>query len=323
MSRILITGAAGFLGQRLIKSLFSAQVLGGRPIRQIVMTDVRNPSNPLLMAAALSHNCRIDLIVKQGDLADKSFVRELAQDGFDSLFHLASLLTLQSETEPDHAFQVNVEALRHLINGANNNPKVVFASSIAIHGGALPKAVDDDHNPVPATTYGTHKAINELLIADCSRLGRIDGRCLRLPIVLTRPGTPLPAVSDQVAGLLREPLNGVDVISPLAAQTPVPIVSAGAVVKALRRLHDLPADSLPAKRAINLPSLTVTVSDLADAARKNGGTGRVTYQPDANVQAIVDGWPRQFVSRHADKLGIVPDADLDALIRDYLQNEAE
>jgi D-erythronate 2-dehydrogenase len=323
MSKILITGAAGFLGQRLVKTLLSARKLGGNPIRQIVMTDLHNPANPALMAAALSYNCGIEFIAKQGDLADKSFVRGLAQEGFDSLFHLASLLTLQAETDPDHAFQVNVAALRQLIDGANNKPKVVFASSIAIHGGILPVAVDDDHNPIPATTYGTHKAINELLIADYSRLGRIDGRCLRLPIVLTRPGTPMPAVSDQVAGLLREPLNGVDVNSPLAAQTPVPIVSAGAVVKALLRLHDLPADSLPAKRAFNLPSLTVTVSDLADAAAKHGGTGRVSYHPDANVQAIVDGWPQQFVSRHADRLGIVPDVDLDALVRDYLLNEDE
>jgi D-erythronate 2-dehydrogenase len=323
MSRILITGAAGFLGQRLVKSLIASQSLGGQPIRQIVMTDVHPPTSPMLMATAIAQNSGIEFISKRGDLADEAFVQGLAQDGFDSLFHLASLLTLQAEADPDLAYQINVEALRRLIDHASNKPKVVFTSSIAIHGGTLPAVVSDDHNPIPATTYGTHKAINELLIADYSRLGKIDGRCLRLPIVLTRPGTPLPAVSDQVAGLLREPLNDVDVVSPLAAETPLPIVSAGAVVKALLRLHDLPSEDLPAKRALNLPSLTVTVSDLAVAAAKHGGTGRITYQPDATVQAIVDGWPQKFVSRHADRLGIASDVDLDALIRDYLHNEDE
>lgn len=313
MSCVLITGAAGFLGRRLLKAMIEAGHLGGKPISRIVLADVRLPAYPDAGG--------IDISVRQGDLSDSSFVESLANEGFDTLFHLASLLTLQAETDPSLAYKVNVEALRTLIDQAQNRPRVIFTSSIAIHGGVLPDVVEDDCNPVPATTYGTHKAINELLIADYSRLGRIDGRCLRLPIVLTRPGAPTPVVSDQVAAIIREPLKGIDVDVLLAEGTLVPIVSAGAVVAALLRLHDVSADRLPPKRALNLPALTVTVADMANAAKRHGGRGHVTYKPDPGVQDIVNGWPRHFASRHATGLGIGPDADLDALILDYLQNK--
>jgi nucleoside-diphosphate-sugar epimerase len=183
--------------------------------------------------------------------------------------------------------------------------------------------VNDDVTPAPATTYGTHKAINELLIADYSRHGRINGRCLRLPIVLTRPGAPQPTVSDWVAGIVRNPLCGLDVIAPLAPNTTIPVISAGAVVAALIRLHNMPASDLPPNRAFNLPALTVTVAELAEAARRRGATGTIRYAPDPQVQTIVGGWPRRFVSDRATRLGIMADADLDALISDYLDHKED
>lgn len=313
MTRILITGAAGFLGRRLLKTLIAAGQLAGRPISQIILADIQRPLTLVTDG--------IEVLTRQGDLSDATFVKSLADDGFDTLFHLASFLTLQAETAPNKAFQVNVGALRQLIDRASNKPKVIFTSSIAIHGGLLPDQVDDDQNPVPQTTYGTHKAINELLISDYSRLGRIDGRSLRLPIVLTRPGAPTSAVSDQVAGIIREPLNGVDVEAPLSAKTRVPIASAGCVVEALIHLHNLPADSLPPKRAINLPALSVTIAELTEAAVKHGADGKLTYKPNPKVQAVVDSWPQKFVSNHAASLGINADADLSAVVLDYLNNK--
>ena len=310
--RVLITGAAGFLGGRLLRQLLHRGSLGGQPVSEVVLADLTVPDLP--------EQGDIPVTLLQGNLAEDAYVEALSDHGFDSLFHLASLLTLQAETDPGAAYAVTVGALRRLIEGARGCPKVVFTSSIAIHGGDLPDEVGDDLNPVPATTYGTHKAINELLIADYSRLGRIDGRSLRLPIVLTRPGAPVPAVSDKVAAILREPLCGVDVAAPLAPGTQVPVVSAGAVVAALIRLHDVSAADLPPKRALNLPALTVSVAEMAEAGARNGATGRVTHAPDPQVQRIVDGWPRRFVSERALRLGLRPDADLDAVIADYLDN---
>ncbi|OWU86655.1 hypothetical protein ATO6_07720 [Oceanicola sp. 22II-s10i] len=312
MRTVLITGAAGFLGRRLTSALISTGSLNGSPIGRLVLAD--------LAAVPVPEAGGIDIVTRQGDISDPAFLDTLVAERPDTIFHLASLLTLQAEADPSRAFAVNVEPLRRLIDGAENCPRVVFTSSIAIHGGTLPDRVGDGLNPVPATTYGTHKAINELLIADYSRHGRIDGRCLRLPIVVTRPGAPLPAISDQVAGIIREPLAGIDLTAPLAPDTPVAIVSAGAVVAALIRLHDTEAADLPQKRALNLPALTVTVAEMVAAGQRHGATGRVTYRPDPQVQAIVDGWPRHFVSEAAAGLGIAPDADLDALIRDHLDN---
>lgn len=318
MTRVLITGGAGFLGQRLARALAAAGQLvdsAGRsnPIESICIADIA----PVTVAPSDGPGIE----GRQGDLSDTGFVSALAEENFDSIFHLASFLTLQAEQDPVRAFAVNVDSLRRLVEAASNRPKVVFTSSIAIFGGTLPDEVGDDLNPVPTTTYGIHKAMNELLIADHSRHGRIDGRSLRLPIVLIRPGAPQPAVSDRVAAIAREPMNGVDVTSPLPGDLPVPVVSVGRVVESLLRLHDVPAERLPPKRAFNLPALTVTGEEMQAAVRRMGGSGRISFDPDPAVSDIVAGWPRHFVSAIAPGLGIAPDESFDAIIADYLAHK--
>lgn len=318
--RVLITGAAGFLGQRLCRMLIEKGQLADRdgvlrPITQIHLCDLAPISLP-------PDHGNIELIQWQGDLADPAFVARLAAVRYDSLFHLASLLTLHAEQDPDQAYLVNVAAFRALIGAAVECPLVVFASSIAVFGGDLPARVDDTVVPAPATTYGTHKAINELLLADASRQGRIDGRSLRLPIVLLRPmAARQPAVSDRVADILRGPLDGRAVSSPLAADTAVPVASSGAVCRALLMLHDLSADLLPARRAFNLPALTVTIDQMMAAVMRHRGKADVTYRVDPALQKIVAGWPQYFDSDLARQLGITADPDLEAIIADYLDHE--
>lgn len=317
MTRVVITGAAGFLGRRLTRAIAGRGTLGDRHGRQEKVTrltlvdvvDMAPPSCP-----------GITVEVIKGDLADQGFVDRLGGIGFDSLFHLASLLTFRAEEAPDLAYAVNVSALRHLIEAAADRPKVIFTSSIAVFGGEATGIVGDEVAPVPQTTYGSHKAINELLIADASRRGCVDGRSLRLPIVLTRPGVPQAAVADRIASIIREPLNGIDVAAPLDPTTRLPLCSAGAVVRALLTLHDIPAADLPARRAFNLPSLSVGAAELADAVQRRGATGAITFAPDARLQAIVDGWPKQLVSAKARALGLAADDDIDALIGDYLDH---
>jgi nucleoside-diphosphate-sugar epimerase len=299
--RILVTGAGGFLGRRLTRAL------GARPESALTLVDRVAIDHPGAMA---------------GDLTDPAFVDHLAAQRFDSIFHLAASLTLEAEQDPAAAYATNVEPLRRLIERSPGS-RIVFTSSIAVFGGALPDRVDDTIRAAPATTYGAHKAINELLLADASRRGRIDGRVLRLPILLTRPGAPTRAVSDRVAAILREPLAGRDTTCPLAPETRLPVASAGAVAAALVALHDLPAAALPPSRAMNLPSLTVRVADMIAAVERRGAsgrvTGRVTLAPEPALQAIVDGWPKQFTSEIATRLGLHADADLDTLIEDHLR----
>jgi nucleoside-diphosphate-sugar epimerase len=315
--KVLITGAAGFLGRRLTAELIARGHLrtatGDSPIDEIILAD-RAPVN--LSEFQTFGGLKITQVT--GDLSDPGDLTRVCTYDFDTLFHLASQLTFHAENAPDQAYAVNVTPLRALIGSSRGTPRGVFASSIAVFGGDLPAEVDDHLQPLPQTTYGVHKAINELLIADASRHGRIDGRSLRLPIVLIRPGLAQPVVSDQVAAIAREPLEGRDFQAPLSPEPEVPVCSAGAVVRGLIALHEARAEDLPPKRALNLPALTVTVAEMVAAAVRAGATGRVHSARNAAMQAVVAGWPTRFISRHAAGLGINTDADFDAVIADYL-----
>lgn len=316
--RVMITGAAGFLGRRLTNAILKRGTLRDadgreRQVSKLYLVDLVDVPIPRDAGVAIE---RI-----KGDLADPGFVKSLCETDFDSLFHMASFLTFRAEQDPDLAYAVNVTALRNLIDSRNGGEKIVFTSSIAVYGSTTPKVVDDNAPHQPETVYGCHKAISELLIADASRRKRIDGRCLRLPIVLTRPGTPQPAISDRVASIVREPLNGIDVVAPLRPDTQLALSSAGAVVDALLKLHDLSVADLPVGRAFNLPSLVVTAQEIAAAAARLGAKGTVKFEPDETLQAVVDGWPVQLISERATALAITADVDIDALVSDYLKHK--
>jgi len=322
--RVLITGAAGFIGSHLVSALLRQGQLrdaSGAPrgISELVLADTM----PIARAAAGGD---IPILAETGDFCDPAFLRHLVGAGVDSVFHLAATLTIDAETNFARGLQVNVHGLMQLLEicrAQRRPPRFVFASSIAAFGGPLPKTVDDTVAQTPQTSYGTHKAIAELLLNDYSRHGFIDARALRLPFVLIRPGAASPAVSDRVAAIVREPLLGRDVACPLAPDTRIPVASARRVATALRAMHDLPAASFGHTRAMNLPSLTVSIGEMVDALQRFGQTrrlGRVSWEPDAKLQTVVDGWPGQFVSERASRNGICADADFDEIIRAFVED---
>ncbi|WP_207539894.1 NAD-dependent epimerase/dehydratase family protein [Sabulicella rubraurantiaca] len=315
--RVLVTGAAGFIGRHLTDALLAAGTLNGAPLQQIVLTDLRAPEAP--------QGSAVPITTRSGDLRDPALLEALfGTEGFDSVFHLAASLTGAAEADLGHGLSVNLLALLRLLErcrGQGRVPRLVFASSIAAFGGSLPEVVEDDTPRLPQTSYGTQKAMAELLLADHARRGAVDARSLRLPIVMIRPGVPSPAVSDRVAAILREPLLGRDVACPLRPDTPLPLASVRRVALALRALHDLPGEALGPSRAINLPALTATPAEMAGALPRHAAgrsLGRVTWAPDPALQAVVDGWPRRFQSAAAARLGLRASETLDDIIRSFL-----
>ncbi|MDP3548207.1 MAG: NAD-dependent epimerase/dehydratase family protein [Phreatobacter sp.] len=320
--RVLVTGAGGFLGRRLVAALLRQGTLPvdgeARPIGELVLTDRG-------AMAAVAPPATIRVRTEQGDLADPAWCAGLAAGGFDAIFHLAAMLTLDAERDPEAAYATHVAPVHRLVAGPGR-PRLVFASSIAVFGGPLPDVVTEAVPPCPQTTYGTHKAMIEFMLADASRHGAVDARSLRLPIVLVRAGAPTPTVSDAVAALVREPLAGRETVCPLLPDTLLPVISAGAVVRALLALHAVPEAALPPGRAVNLPALSVTPAEMVAAVGRQAGpaaAARVRFAPDPALQAIVDGWPRRFISAHAARLGLAPDADFDAIVADHIDPSAE
>jgi nucleoside-diphosphate-sugar epimerase len=307
--RVLVLGAAGFIGSRVVDAL-----LGRADVTGVVASDLRAPT-------AASPGAKMRFVA--GDVLDPALFEVLFAEPVDAVFHLAASLTLDAESDFARGLQVNVHALMRLLEHCRAQaipPKFLFASSISSFGGALPRVVDDHVFQTPQTSYGTHKAIAEQLINDYSRRGFVDGRVLRLPIVLTHPGPPTASVSDRIASLIREPLNGRDTVCALAPDTPLALASVDSVVAGLLRLLDLPKAAFGSTRALNLPALTATPGDLVAAVERAmpGASARVRWTPDATLQRVVDGWPSVFTSKFALEHGIRGDASADALVAAYL-----
>lgn len=321
--RIVITGGAGFLGRRLCLELLRRQRmigLSGQPeaITEIVLFDTIPPAPPI-------QDPRIRVVV--GDIADATAVRQLIAPGTASIFHLAAVVSSQAEADFELGLRINLDGTRHVLDAARaltQAPRLIFTSSCATYGGALPDPVTDHTVQTPLTSYGVQKAACELLIADYSRRGFIDGRSLRLPTIAIRPGKPNKAASTWVSSIMREPLQGLDAICPVRPETRMAILSPRRCIDAFIRTHDLPGEAFGPKRALLLPSISFTAQDIAEAVTRYAGNrklGRIHWQPDAAIQKIVDGWPKSTQSAHAVTLGFTCDGSIDEIIQGFIEDE--
>lgn len=313
-------GASGFLGGRLAARLAASGHVAGRAIQELVLSDLRPGVAPPTGV------CRI--VQMHGDLREPAVLDALFAEPVSVVFHLAATLTIDAETDFKRGLETNVLGFVNLLERCRQQaapPMLLFASSIATFGGHLPQVVGDDVFQAPTTSYGMHKVMAELLLADHSRRGHLDGRSLRLPIVVTHPGPASGSISDQVAALIREPLRGQRATCRMAPDSKLVVASVDKVIDSFLHLANLPGQSLQQRRVMNLPGLTVTPAQIVRAVTQHlpvGTPDAVDWVPDAAVQRIVDGWPQNFTSERALALGFSPDASADALVQAFLAQES-
>ena len=322
--KVVITGGAGFLGHRLARTLLAHAFLRNRdgapePIEELVLFDAVEP------APIADGDDAVRAVT--GDIADRALLRRVIDAGTDSVFHLAAVVSAAAEADFDLGMRANLDGTRAVLDACRalkRPPRVVFASSVAVFGGDMPKTLDDATAPSPQTSYGTQKAIGELLVADYSRKGFIDGRSLRLPTIVVRPGKPNKAASAFASGILREPLSGQDAICPVASDARLWVLSPRKVVAAFRHAHDLPTAAWEGRRSLNLPGISITVDEMVEGLRRVAGAApvaRIRWQPDPQIQRIVAGWPGRFDAKRARRLGFEADSDIDEIIRAFIDEE--
>jgi D-erythronate 2-dehydrogenase len=312
--KVLVTGAAGFLGSRIINALLAGT--GGLPeVSRIVAADT---------SACPIADPRVDS--RTGTIVDPQFIAAIVEHEVDVVFHLAAVLSGQSEAEFDLGMRVNVDATRNLLDACRalrTTPRFVFASTLAIFGGALPDVVPEDSVLRPQSSYGTEKAIAELLVSDYSRRGFVDGIICRLATVTVRPGAPNSALSSFVSGIIREPLAGIDAVCPVPLDTRLWISSPGAVTTNLVHAARLPTASLDGRLALTLPGLSVTPAEMLASLERAGGPAaraRVRCEIDPHVARVVSTWPGTLDDSRARRLGFIGDRDFDEIVRQYKES---
>ena len=317
---VLIIGAGGMIGAKLAQALAERGVLRGQPIARLTLADIAAPVRPETGAMP------IDSIA--ADISDPAAAQALAHLRADVIFHLAAIVSGEAERDFEKGYRINLDGTRALfeaIRGADYCPRLVFTSSLAVYGAPLPDPVPDDHIRAPQTSYGTQKAITELLLDDYTRRGFFDGVGVRLPTVVIRPGAPNAAASGFFSGILREPLAGQRAVLPVDEAVKHWLASPRSAVGFLIHAAQLDSDAIGLRRTLNMPGVAATVADqLAALARAAGpqALDLIDRIPNPDVAAIIGGWPRAFAPDRATALGFTAETTVDDLIAAYLEDDA-
>jgi nucleoside-diphosphate-sugar epimerase len=321
--QVVITGGAGMLGKKLAKELLKRGTLAGpdgqqKTIDKLILLDVAE-------APDLPRDKRVQFVA--GEVSDPALVKRLIAGDTGSVFHFAAVVSSGAEADFDLGYRVNLDGTRLVLEACRalkTPPRVVFTSSVAVFGGDLPAVITDEQKLTPQTSYGAQKAMGELMIADYTRKGFIDGRSLRLPTIVVRPGKPNKAASTFASSIIREPLQGQEAICPVRPDNWMPLLSPRKTVECFIHAHELASSAWGTNRTLMLPSLDVTVGDMAEAVKRVAGNDaykKIVWQQDPLIQKIVDGWPARLDSKRARGMGLKADASMDAIIQAFIEDD--
>jgi nucleoside-diphosphate-sugar epimerase len=322
--KIAIIGAAGMVGRKLTQRLVSEGVLRGQVVSSLLLADVVAADRPAGFDG--------ETVVQTGDLSARSEIDRLVAARPDVIFHLAAIVSGEAEQDFDKGYRINMDGMRNLLEairaaGTSDGyvPRLVFTSSIAVFGAPFPETIPEEYFHTPLTSYGTQKEISELLLADYSRKGFVDGVGIRLPTICVRPGTPNKAASGFFSNIIREPLAGEGAVLPVSEDVRHWHASPRSAVGFLLHAGTMDTAAMGARRNLSMPGLAATVGEQIAALERVAGknvTARIRREPDPAIISIVDGWPRQFDTARALKLGFTTaEKTFDDIIRIHIEDE--
>ena len=321
--KIAIIGAAGMVGRKLTQRLVAEGKLRGETISSLLLADV--------VAADRPEGFNGETVIQTGDLSARSEIDRLVAARPDVVFHLAAIVSGEAEQDFDKGYRINMDGMRHLLeairaaNAAEGYlPRLVFTSSIAVFGAPFPETIPEEYFHTPLTSYGTQKEISELLLADYSRKGFVDGIGIRLPTICVRPGTPNKAASGFFSNIIREPLVGKEAILPVPDTVRHWHASPRSAVGFLIHAANLDTTELGPRRNLTMPGVSATVGEQIEALRKVAGDKAVALirrEADETIMRIVAGWPTKFDAGRAEELGFRADRSFEDIIRVHIEEE--
>ncbi len=316
---VLVTGAAGMIGRKLVERLARDKSLNDKPIDALTLFDVV----PAQSVDGLKS------IVKTADLSSPGVAEDLVAARPDVIFHLAGIVSGEAETDFDKGYRVNLDGTRNLLEavrkvGDGYKPKVIYTSSIAVFGAPFPHSIPDDFHLTPLTSYGAQKVIGETLLADYTRRGFLDGVGIRLPGITVRPGKPNKAASGFYSGIIREPLAGEDAMLPVADEVTNTHATPRAAAGFLVHGASLTPEQLGPRINLTMPGVCCTVGEQIAALRRVGGdrvAARIRREPDEFIMRIVAGWPSRFDATRARELGFTAENSFDEIIQIHIDDD--
>jgi len=312
---VAVTGAAGMIGRKLVARLGEDGRLGDAELERLTLMDVEAPDPPPSGESFA------------GDLADPATAQRLVDGRPDVIVHLAAVVSGEAEADFDKGYRVNLDGTRALleaVRAAAYAPRLVLASSIAVFGAPLPNPIPEDFATLPLTSYGTQKAIDELLLADYSRRGFVDGVGIRLPTICIRPGAPNKAASGFFSNILREPLVGKEAVLPVPETVRHWHASPRSAVGFCLRAATVDTAEIGPRRTLSMPGLSATVGEQIEALRRVGGEAAVRlirHEPDPQIMEMVGNWAAALDASRAERLGFVAETSFDEIIRVHLEDE--